>query len=257
MKALILAAGRGSRMKRYTDDRPKGLVTLCGCSLVERMITALNIAGIHDIALVTGYKKERYDFLNLPGFHNSDWMNTNMVSSLACAKKWLQAGTTLVCYSDIFVSPAILKKLIQSSSYDLAITYDLDWLSLWGERNDDVLEDAESFRLDNDLIIEIGNTAESVEEIEGQYMGLIKLNPRSWQSIEMLLESLPDKQIAALSMTELFQLLIERNYPVYGVPIFGEWGEVDTEEDLRLYEKYASQNHYGNWFSDTSKYGNT
>ncbi len=252
MKTLILAAGRGSRMKCHTDDRPKGLVELDGRSLVERMVSGLNVAGIHDIGLVTGYKREMWDPLGLPGFHNAEWANTNMVSSLVCARMWLRKEPVLVSYSDIFTSPANIKTLIDAPAHDLTMVYDIDWLSLWSARNENVLDDAESFRLDGDRIVEIGNKAGTIEEIQGQYMGLFKLTPKSWAVIEDILKELPEEKARNLFVTDLFQLLIKRGFPIHGVAIAGDWGEADTETDLQLYEKLAAQNHYGDWFYNNS-----
>jgi len=170
-----------------------------------------------------------------------------MVLSLACAKEWLDEGPVIVCYSDIFLASEAIHNLAKSP-HNLAMTYDTDWLSLWAARNEDVLDDAESFRLDGDRIIEIGNKAQVVKEIEGQYMGLFKLTPDSWGAIEALLDELPEDKVKQLSVTEIFQLLIERGYPIHGVEVNGQWGEIDIESDLLLYEKYAQEDHYGDWF---------
>lgn len=248
MKAIILAAGRGSRLKQHTEDCPKGLVKLCGVSLVERMIGTLRAAGISEIAIVTGYRKESFDFLNMPTFHNPIWDQTNMVQSLACAKEWLQEGPIIVSYSDIFLAPSVVEKLMEAKDCPLAMTYDQDWLSLWEARNENVLDDAETFRLNGHIVTEIGNKATAVEEIEGQYMGLFKLTPQSWQAIEDLLADIPVERAMKLSVTEMFQLLIEREIKIQGVPVSGQWGEVDTETDLILYEKFAAQRLYGSWF---------
>ena len=56
MKAIILAAGRGSRMGGLTDTQPKGLVSLRGKPLLEWRLASLRAAGIHEIALITGYR---------------------------------------------------------------------------------------------------------------------------------------------------------------------------------------------------------
>ena len=93
MKAIILAAGRGSRMGTLTDNKPKCLAKVKDKMLIEYQITALNAAGIKEIAVVTGYKAE---FLNNYGtyhFHNSDWAETNMLHSLFYAKDWLESNT--------------------------------------------------------------------------------------------------------------------------------------------------------------------
>ena len=56
MNAIILAAGRGSRMKNLTSDKPKCLVQLNGKTLIQWQLDALNQAGISNIAVVTGYR---------------------------------------------------------------------------------------------------------------------------------------------------------------------------------------------------------
>jgi len=59
MKAIILAAGRGSRMKNLTDERPKCLVELRGNPLLDWQLAALLEAGIDRIAIDTGYRQNR------------------------------------------------------------------------------------------------------------------------------------------------------------------------------------------------------
>ena len=71
MKAIILAAGRGSRMNKLTQDRPKCLVELHGRSLLNIQINTLRDAGISDIGIVTGYKRELLTDRGLVEFHNS------------------------------------------------------------------------------------------------------------------------------------------------------------------------------------------
>ena len=123
MKTIILAAGRGSRMKNMTDDRPKCLVELHGKSLLEWQLEALRGAGISEIAIVTGYKRELLADRGLVEFHNSRWSETNMVRSLECAAEWLETETCVVSYADIFYDASAVRSLM-SSSAKLAVTYD-------------------------------------------------------------------------------------------------------------------------------------
>ena len=58
MKAIILAAGRGSRMKELTEEIPKCLLEVEDKALLDRQIESLRGAGIDEIAIVTGYKRE-------------------------------------------------------------------------------------------------------------------------------------------------------------------------------------------------------
>ena len=70
MKALILAAGRGSRMEKLTQTIPKCLVKLKGKTLLQRQIDILTQAGINDIGIITGYKREKIKSFGLKEFFN-------------------------------------------------------------------------------------------------------------------------------------------------------------------------------------------
>lgn len=236
MKAIILAAGRGSRLKGLTDECPKGLVKLRQKPLVEITIDSLNSAGISDLALVTGYRRADFDYLGFPTFHNSKWDQTNMVSSLICAQKWLKREDVLVVYSDVIVCPDHLVEL-KNAAGALTITYDQDWLSLWKKRFDDVLSDAESFRTQNGKLQQIGQRCLSVNEIQGQYMGLFKLTPKAWAWCEEIFEDVGEEFCSRLSVTELFHLLLQRGYEINTIPIRGQWAEIDTPHDLEVVSK--------------------
>ena len=108
MKAVILAAGRGSRMRELTNEQPKCLIKFRGKPLIEWQLAAIRGAGITDISIVTGYKKELISKYKLYEFHNMRWFETNMVASLACAKKWLQIEPCLISYSDILFNSKII-----------------------------------------------------------------------------------------------------------------------------------------------------
>ena len=71
MKAIILAAGRGSRMGNLTNEAPKCLLEVYEKPLIEHQIEALTKAGIKEISLVTGYKNELLHPYGTHHFHNA------------------------------------------------------------------------------------------------------------------------------------------------------------------------------------------
>lgn len=233
MKAIILAAGRGSRMKDLTEERPKCLVELRGKALLDWQLEALRAAGINEIAIVTGYKRELLAGRGLVEFHNPRWDESNMVSSLACAQEWLLDGPCIVSYSDIFYE-ANAARLLMASTALLAITYDPNWLDLWSKRFDDPLMDAETFRLNSDQsLAEIGNKPECVNQVEGQYMGLIRFTPQGWAEVERIRSGLAPAESDAMHMTGTLQKVINAGeIKVQTVLFDGVWGEVDTGADL-------------------------
>lgn len=236
MKAIILAAGRGSRMKDLTEERPKCLVELHGKTLLARQLEALRAAGISKIAIVTGYKRELLANRGLVEFHNARWAETNMVSSLACAQEWLEAAPCIVSYSDIFYDAAAVCSLMASTA-SLAVTYDPDWLELWTQRFGDPLLDAETFRLTPEhTLAEIGNKPKSVEEVQGQYMGLLRFTPEGWAEVLRIRSGLTSAQCDKMHMTGTLQKVIEAGHvAIAAIPYSGTWGEVDSAEDLASY----------------------
>lgn len=237
MKAIILAAGRGSRMKNLTDECPKCLVELRGKPLLEWQLIALREAGIKDISIVTGYKRELLADFGLKEFNNPRWASTNMVSSLACAGEWLEAEPCIVSYSDIFYKSCAVKSLILCKAL-LAVTYDSNWRKLWEKRFGDPLIDAETFRLNPDgTLAEIGNKPRTIEEIEGQYMGLLRFTPEGWREVRRIRAELSQELCDKMHMTGTLQKVIEAGkVPVASVPYSSEWGEFDSESDIKAYE---------------------
>lgn len=240
MRALILAAGRGSRMRYLTDDRPKGLVELHGTPLIARQRAALTAAGATEIGIVTGYRADLLAPYADVTFHNPDWETTQMVTSLARAADWLTAGPVIVSYSDIFYDAPTVTALMAAET-PVAMTYDPDWEALWSGRFDDPLDDAETFRLtpDGQHLAEIGNRPQSLEEIEGQYMGLLRFTPAGWAAVEAVRAGLDDAARDRLHMTGLLQHLIAKGASIAAVPCRGPWGEIDSVEDLAFYERPA------------------
>lgn len=238
MRAIILAAGRGSRMKEKTDVLPKCLTEIWGKPLLSWQIEAMKKAGIKDIAVVTGYHDNEI-ISRYPGihyFHNSEWDKTNMVSTLTCAEEWLVKDDCVVSYSDIVYKSKAIQLLMDDSS-DFAITYYTEFAELWKSRFDNPLDDVESFKINQDgVITEIGLKANSLEEIEGQYMGLIKITPKIWKKISTLMDERMPRPLAKMDMTSLLEYLINQEIEIKGVPYSDLWLEVDSQSDLKYYQ---------------------
>ncbi|MCK5818685.1 MAG: phosphocholine cytidylyltransferase family protein [Psychromonas sp.] len=235
MKALILAAGRGSRMNDLTEHRPKCLVKLNGKTLLAYQLAALQEAGITDIGIVTGYRAKMLRQFNLTEFHNARWSQTNMVHSLSCAKTWLK-DDCIISYSDIFYSASAVTLLIKTKA-DIAITYDPNWLELWKNRFEDPLSDAETFRInDHNELMEIGGKPQNIEQVQGQYMGLLKFTPIGWARLEELRQTLTPELRDKIHMTGALQNIIKRRIlAIKAIPYLERWGEVDSAEDLACY----------------------
>ena len=87
MKAIILAAGKGSRLNSLTKNKPKCLVSLFGKTILEWKLEAFQKCGISDITVVRGYKGEMINFKNLTYFDNPNVASTNMENIILCQRK--------------------------------------------------------------------------------------------------------------------------------------------------------------------------
>jgi choline kinase len=237
MRAVILAAGRGSRMGQFGDDRPKCFVELEGKPLIERQIVALRRGGVDEIGVVRGYRAEMIDFSGLFYFANKRWAETNMVMSLVSAAPWLRSGPVIVSYADIFYRSELVRGLADAQG-ELVISYDRTWRRLWTRRFADPLADAETFRInDAGQLLEIGGKTTRIENIEGQYMGLLKFTPPAWNVVEALLSTLHTSIRDRLDVTELLRRLLtgkELSIGTFGTD--GQWGEIDNPKDVTLYQ---------------------
>jgi choline kinase len=237
MRAVILAAGRGSRLGHLGADRPKCLVEFAGKPLLERQIAALRRGGVDEIGVVRGYRAEMIDLPGVSYFLNQRWAETNMVMSLTAAAAWLHSGPAIVGYGDIFYRSELVRGLAGAPGR-LVISYDRDWCRLWTRRFVDPLADAETFRINADgHLLEIGGRTTRLEEIQGQYMGLFKFTPPAWSVVEALLATLDAPTRDKLDVTGLLGRLLAGNELSIGTfGTDGQWGEIDNAQDVALYE---------------------
>lgn len=234
-RAVILCAGRGSRLGTATLDKPKVLTELLGLSLLEWKLRALRAVGIDEVLVLTGYQAEKISALGVHCLHNDRWATTNMVATLLCADAVLRRpGRTVVCYGDIVFHPDIVRATLGSAA-DIVLPYDLAWRALWEERFSDPLSDAESFSQRDGKLIDIGHRVSNVDAIEGQFMGILSLTPVGWQCLRSVVDTLPDSEVERLDTTHLLSKLLMRGAAIHTVPCSGQWCEVDSQDDLKRY----------------------
>ncbi|MBF0177323.1 MAG: phosphocholine cytidylyltransferase family protein [Magnetococcales bacterium] len=239
-RGIILAAGRGSRMGELTTAQPKCLLSLGGRTLLDWQLAAFREAGIHQVALVTGYQAESLADKAPTSFHNPDWAATNMVVSLTHARAWLQQYPCVVCYADIVVTAPMLQKL-QAAPGELVITSHQCWRQIWEARFANPLADAETFRVDsNGTLLEIGGRTDDINTIQGQFMGLLYFLPSGWQRAEKYLQTLPEDVRRRLDMTGLLARLIQQGWQIGTVAVDGLWMELDRAEDKILYDAWLA-----------------
>ena len=169
-----------------------------------------------------------------------------MVYSLFCARDILLSGKTIiVVYADIIYEPNLLAAILTNNA-DIATVIDLEWHALWTARFENPLEDAETLRLSADgHLVEIGQVPSSLEEIEGQYIGLTKFSAAGALAFEAVYRDIskyvPGKTMHNCYFTDVLQGLVERGDVIDTVSVRGGWLEFDSPSDCALYEKVSGQ----------------
>lgn len=248
MRAIILAAGLGSRMQHLTQDRPKCLVPLYGRPLLHRQVDVLRAAEIDNIMVIGGYHAESLQELGLPVVVNKRYAETNMVFTLFCAEEFMQDEEDLIIsYGDIVYEPRVLNALI-SCKAPLCIVVDKAWKSYWATRMEDPLKDAETLKLvDSDRIVELGKKPKSYDDIQGQYIGLIKISGKDVKAFKKIWHEMDrnafydGKNFDNMYMTSFLQYLIDSGWDARAAFTKNGWLEVDTSDDLQLYERMQEE----------------
>ncbi|MCH2059059.1 MAG: phosphocholine cytidylyltransferase family protein [Verrucomicrobiales bacterium] len=247
MNIIILAAGKGERLRPLTDERPKCLVPLLGMSLLERQATIINELGLPEPVVVTGYRGEMIQELGFEVRRNERFATTNMVESLFAAEDVMKrGGDTVVIYGDIVYQKEVLQKLLASEG-QVSLAIDREWERYWRVRMEDPLDDAETLKLDDQArILELGKKPQSIDEIQGQYIGMIKFSAHCINDIVDFYHGLDrsalfdGKDFDNMYMTSFLQALINNGFTAQGVEIENGWLEIDSTEDLAAYESLAA-----------------
>lgn len=230
---IILAAGRGSRLGSVTENLHKSLIKFNKTNLIENILLNYKKNQIYKICLVTGYNKKSFKNYNIKKFNNKYWKNTNMVFSLMMADTWLSKYTCIISYSDIYYNAKAIK-LLKNSKNKFVILNNKNWLSNWKSRYKNPLTDAESFKTNKkNFLTEIGKKEKSIKNIHGQYMGLIKTTPYIWRNIKLKLPEIKKKN--KLSITELLNKLIMKNFKIKTIIYNHNWFEIDNKKDLNYF----------------------
>jgi L-glutamine-phosphate cytidylyltransferase len=249
MKAIILAAGRGTRLNKYTQNLPKGMLEVFGKTLLQRQVDTFRASGITDISIVKGYCGEKINITGVTYFENKLYAESNMVESLFSAEEKID-GDIIISYSDVLFEERIVKTLINNTS-DIGVLVDKDWQPYWLARYGKIDFDTESLEIGNNgQIRSLGISDPPLNEIDGRYVGMIRVSPNGCNIIKYIYHNgqrlfskktwINGRIFEMIFMTDFLQEIINQNHPVYPVLINKGWLEFDTNEDLEnilLWEK--------------------
>lgn len=245
MKAIIVAAGPGSRLEPLTEEKPKCLLEVGEKTILQVTLDALKKSGVNDIVIVRGHKKDAIKYPDIRYYYNPNYLENNILVSLFYAESEMRDGF-LFSYSDILYDETIVRKLLQSKQ-DISIVVDIDWAKTYENRTLHPTDEAELVRVKDGKVIEISKFM-NPEVAHGEFIGLAKFSKKGaeifvrnykrcrdspWCGFKELQRFHDANSFEKAYLTDMLQELIDRGYPIHTVYIKGGWMEIDTIQDLQ------------------------
>lgn len=127
MRAILLAAGMGTRLRPLTLDTPKSLIEVNGKPLLERQVEFLKEKGINEIIVLTGYLNEKFEYLKekygIELVYNDKYNVYNNVYTMYLVKDYL--ADSYVIDADVYINRNFIKDDIKNSTYFTAYKKDV------------------------------------------------------------------------------------------------------------------------------------
>jgi len=246
MKAIIIAAGSGLRLKPLTDVKPKCMLEVNGKTLLQYQIEALKGAGVDRIVVVRGYKKEMINYPEIIYYTNDNYQNNNILHSLFYAEEEME-DEFIAVYSDIFYKIDVVKRLLKSIK-DISIVVDIDWQNNYRDRIAHPITEAENVIFDkSNRLIEIGKRIPGIKTVSGEFIGMMKCSKKGAQIfkehfryLRKVYNGKPFQKASIFEqayLTDMLQDIVDSGISVYCVTIRGGWREIDTIQDYHKLNK--------------------
>ena len=231
MKALILAAGLGSRLAPITDNCPKSLVKVNGKPILMKQIENLHENGITDITVVSGYKAEILEtevhrlYPEIRIIRSVDYASTNNMYSAYLAKEAINGEAFLMMNADVFYDASVVENLL-ACPYENAIVTDIG----------NYLEESMKV-VEKDGRLVMISKAISKEDALGASIDVYKFSPEGGKAFfAKCTEYIEDKkELKKWSEVALNEILPEVEFKA--CPLVGRWVEIDNHDDLAAAEK--------------------
>lgn len=230
MQAIIMAAGKGSRLGSMTEDRPKSLVEIKGRTLLDINIVMLHKYGIQDITIVTGYMDEKIieatkDIPCITYVYNPYYEFVNVLGSYYMGMNNLHEDFVYL-HADTICDPTIFKEMMKSEG-DIVLPVDTKPCD----------DEAMKVRLDNNRIVEITKQM-PVEDSAGEFIGIMKVSKNAIEDINNATVSLLRKKEYQSYFEAAIQEIINMDkYDIRMLDTKGRfWAEIDFLEDYQRAE---------------------
>ena len=246
MKAVIIAAGVGSRLGELTKEIPKPLIDVNGKSIIERQVNSFRKCGINEIVIITGHKNHKFNLENVEYVFNPDYAEVEQAFSLLTARKQIN-DNVIISFGDIIFEDKILKQIMNIKS-NIVIGVDHDWKKSYEKRMDNSPTMSDFIAIKNGKIVKLFRKSTEFDEgsIIAEFSGLFKL---SFDAVKILIKTYENLEmnhsgrfhyadsLKKAKIIDLLQELFEKGIEMEAVHLEGKWCEIDTPQDLDLARK--------------------
>lgn len=240
IKAIIVAAGHDKRLEPFNEDLPKCMLEVKGKTILERQIENIRECGINDIIIIKGYRQELINIPNVKYYINNDFENTGIVSSLFFAREEMNSDFIFL-YSDIIFDKRLLEKLLKNNA-EVCLVADLDWKKRYKERVKCPTGEVELINVTEDHITGIGKNIDP-KTAHGEFIGLAMFSKKGAHNLKECyknaLKQYKNKKFHEASsiekayFTDMIQEIIDNDFQINHLDVYGDWMEIDTFEDYR------------------------
>jgi len=226
-KAVILAAGRGKRMRELTAAIPKPMVLICGKPVLEYIIDGLRDAGIERVLLVVGYRKQTIIdyFQRGSGFgvqieYAEQVTQDGTGRAVELAKSFCEDNSFILSYGDILVDRACYLPLTHPEDAEILVTV---------RRMDDVTQGGAVYVNDAFEVVDL-REKQPRDEIRTPWYnaGIYTFN----SSIFSYIARLEKSPRGEYELTDAIRAVAKEGKKVKAIEIKGKWADVRDPEVL-------------------------
>ena len=234
MRAIIIAAGRGSRLGEITENVPKPLVEVNGESILGRQIFLFKQLGIDDIVVITGYKREKIIFKDVNYVVNHLYSSTEQLFSLMRARNFF-SGELIVTFGDIIYDQEILNQMI-SEKGDLVLAFEKNWKESYANRSDNPAIYSDFAHIKNKKVnkffTNLDDESFDTDDVV-EFIGMMKLSSNITEVF--LTQYLEIEKVAEkLKIISFLEMLRSSGVDMSTYFVKNKWCEIDTPQDLEI-----------------------
>ncbi len=244
LHAVILAASRGSELGSLTEDKPKAMVEVAGQPLLAHIVDGYNAAGIKDIMVVRGYRKDTVKLPNVSFVDNDEYADSGELVSLGKALAALKSrGDFIVSYGDVLFRKYIPEILLESDA-DFTVVADVNWKESANKaRFADYVECSEPMsRKTWNSLVTLKRMAPDLgpERVHGEWMGFVKVSGKKLDLFKGTVDRIiADPENRKAKMESLFNELVAAGEEIRVLYTTGNWLDIDSVDDLVLAGSFA------------------